>query len=193
MKKINGKNVKVISWRNKNHKLKQVDNNHLGNTHPGDGSRFRGRGFLQNTGRANYENITKKIRQYNRNIDLIKNPTDLTNVAIAFEVAAFTFMDDNLIPVAEHVDTTRAQSIYNTNHKITYKINGGFNQVQERLDAYVSALSIMGCLNQPIKDDPSKWRIAKALKQSQDAEKKPKALPASPNAAQKRVARAVAA
>lgn len=199
IKTINGKKVKVTSWRNKNHKIKQVDNNHLGNTHPGDGSLFRGRGFLQNTGRANYENITKKIRQYNRNIDLIKNPTDLKNVAIAFEVAAFTFMDDNLIPVAEHVDTTRAQSIYNTNRKITHTINGGFNKVKERLDAYVSALSIMECLNQPIKDDPSKWHIAKALEKLQAVEKKPKALPDGKNmslsnheTAKDRVTRAVA-
>lgn len=120
-------------------------------------------------------------------------------MSIAFEVAAFTFMDDNLIPVAEHVDTTRAQSIYNTNRKITHTINGGFNQVQDRLDAYVSALSIMGCLTQTIKDDPSKWHIAKALKKLQDAEKKPKALPDGKNmslsnheTAKDRVNRAVA-
>lgn len=41
----------------------------LGNTRPGDGARFRGRGFLQLTGKYNYHQIGKMI-----NLDLVNNP-----------------------------------------------------------------------------------------------------------------------
>lgn len=41
----------------------------LGNTQPGDGARFAGRGYVQLTGRANYDRAGKAVRQ-----DLLGNP-----------------------------------------------------------------------------------------------------------------------
>lgn len=41
----------------------------LGNTQPGDGARFKGRGYVQLTGRANYTRIGNQIH-----IDLVHNP-----------------------------------------------------------------------------------------------------------------------
>lgn len=51
----------------------------LGNTQPGDGAKFRGRGFVQLTGRANYTTYSERI-----GVDLLTQP-DLAN---APEVAA---------------------------------------------------------------------------------------------------------
>jgi putative chitinase len=41
----------------------------LGNNQPGDGRKYKGRGFIQITGRANYTALSKKF-----NVDLIGNP-----------------------------------------------------------------------------------------------------------------------
>lgn len=41
----------------------------LGNTEPGDGARFKGRGYVQLTGRANYTRIGNQIQ-----VDLVHNP-----------------------------------------------------------------------------------------------------------------------
>lgn len=51
----------------------------LGNTRPGEGSRFKGRGFVQITGRRNYTDWSKRL-----GIDLVAHPEK----AAEFEIAA---------------------------------------------------------------------------------------------------------
>ena len=55
----------------------------LGNTQPGDGFRFRGRGYVQITGRANYERIGRLL-----GVDLIGNPEQALDPEIAYRIAA---------------------------------------------------------------------------------------------------------
>jgi hypothetical protein len=55
----------------------------LGNTQPGDGFRFRGRGYVQITGRANYERIGRLLE-----VDLIGNPEQALDPEIAYRIAA---------------------------------------------------------------------------------------------------------
>lgn len=57
-------------------------NKYLGNEKPGDGYRYRGRGFIQLTGKANYENIGKMI-----NVDLVNNPDYALDPKYAFDIA----------------------------------------------------------------------------------------------------------
>lgn len=53
----------------------------LGNTQPGDGRRFKGRGYIQLTGRANYRDAGKAI-----GVDLEKNPDRVLDAEVAAEV-----------------------------------------------------------------------------------------------------------
>lgn len=53
----------------------------LGNTHPGDGARFAGRGYVQLTGRTNYQFFTEKL-----GVALVDNPDLAMEPTIAYRV-----------------------------------------------------------------------------------------------------------
>jgi putative chitinase len=55
----------------------------LGNTQPGDGVRFAGKGFVQLTGRANYAKATQKLRALGYDVDLVANPDQALRPDIA--------------------------------------------------------------------------------------------------------------
>lgn len=60
----------------------------LGNTQPGDGRRYKGRGFVQITGRANYGTYGQKI-----GVDLVGNPDLALDPSVAARVLALYFRD----------------------------------------------------------------------------------------------------
>ena len=60
----------------------------LGNTQPGDGPRFKGRGYIQLTGRWNYGHFGKKV-----GVDLISNPELAASPDIAAAIAVQFYKD----------------------------------------------------------------------------------------------------
>jgi predicted chitinase len=60
----------------------------LGNTEAGDGYKYRGRGFIQLTGRANYQRYGEKL-----GVDLVNSPDLAMNAGIAAKVALLYFKD----------------------------------------------------------------------------------------------------
>jgi putative chitinase len=57
----------------------------LGNTQPGDGWRFRGRGYVQITGRANYARMSKLLG-LGPDADLEQDPDQALRPAIAYQI-----------------------------------------------------------------------------------------------------------
>jgi len=67
-----------------------------GNTAPGDGYKYRGRGFNQITFKSayqRYQDILKTQGKLQKNIDLINNPDQLNDVDIAAEAAVLFFIN----------------------------------------------------------------------------------------------------
>jgi predicted chitinase len=84
----------------------------LGNTQPGDGYRYRGRGFIQLTGRANYRNYGKAL-----GLDLEGNPDLALDPATAARVLALYFRDHNVSGAADAGNWTLVRKL----------VNGGLN------------------------------------------------------------------
>lgn len=89
----------------------------LGNTVKGDGAKFKGRGYIQITGRANYTELSKAL-----NIDFVNNPELLEQEANAI-LSALWFWDKKKLNIFADEDNIST---------ITKRINGGFNGIQER-------------------------------------------------------------
>ena len=89
----------------------------LGNTQAGDGRRFKGRGPIQLTGRANYSRVGRKI-----GIDLERNPQIVGHPSIGLLVGCVYWSDRSLNAKADADDLMG----------LTRAINGGANGLEDR-------------------------------------------------------------
>lgn len=99
----------------------------LGNTQPGDGRRFKGRGPIQITGRANYRKFGQII-----GVDLITEPTLAARPDIGMRLALAYWTDRRLNAKAD-ADDVRG---------VTRAINGGFNGLADR-QKHLSAMKAL--------------------------------------------------
>ncbi len=90
----------------------------LGNTQRGDGVRYKGRGVIQLTGRANYRNYGRAL-----GIDFERSPDIVATPSIGMLVACKYWSDKGLNALADIGDI----------QTITRRINGGLNGYNDRL------------------------------------------------------------
>ena len=90
----------------------------LGNVKAGDGKRYRGRGPIQITGRANYEKYGKKL-----GIDLVNKPELAETPEVGVKIAILYWSDHGLNALADKDDI----------RGITKRINGGYNGLNSRI------------------------------------------------------------
>jgi len=89
----------------------------LGNTQAGDGVRFKGRGLIQITGRANYTAVGKAL-----GVDFLSSPELLETPQYAVISACWFWNSRNLNVLADKDDFLG----------ITKKVNGGTNGLSDR-------------------------------------------------------------
>ena len=100
----------------------------LGNTQPGDGARFRGRGLIQITGRSNYRACGKAL-----DFDFEGNPSALERREYAARSAGWFWRSHGCNELADAGDFA----------KITRTINGGLNGQADRLALWESARKVI--------------------------------------------------
>lgn len=100
----------------------------LGNTRPGDGAAYHGRGIVQLTGRANYRAYGLAL-----GLDLEGDPDQVADPAIGLLVACHFWKSHGLNELAD------ADNI----EKITRKINGGDNGLADRKNQTLRAKALI--------------------------------------------------
>jgi len=104
----------------------------LGNTEPGDGRKFRGRGFIMITGRYNYKEAGEYI-----GVDLVNNPELAAMPTVAAKLAAWYWTTRNL---GKYADGT-----FYGHSRISISINGGLIGFADRANKLEKAMRQFGC------------------------------------------------
>lgn len=105
----------------------------LGNTQPGDGVRYKGRGLIQLTGRANYAHYGNVL-----GLDLIGDPDIAAQPAISLKIACEFWKEHGLNAFADADDI----------ETITRRINGGLNGLTNRRNYLTRAKAVLGVSGQ---------------------------------------------
>lgn len=119
----------------------------LGNTQPGDGVKYKGRGIFQTTGRANYLQLGIKKGQTNL---FVNAPELLEQPEYAVWSACEYWKTRGLNDIANHADTDILKKKYRGNiinvspvEFISLAVNGGYNGMEERKIFFKRARAVL--------------------------------------------------
>lgn len=101
----------------------------LGNTQPGDGRRYKGRGWVQLTGRGLYDAAGKAL-----GLDLVGDPELAARVEVSARVAAWYWRTHGCSEAADRDDL----------EGVTRRINGGLNHLEMRRARLAHAKAALG-------------------------------------------------
>lgn len=110
----------------------------LGNIHPGDGPKYKGRGFIQLTGRANYQHYGAQL-----GIDLINNPDLALDPGTSALILALYFKQRGAVDFARAGNWT----------SVRISVNGGLNgwsrfwQIVQALEADTPPVPLLKVIN----------------------------------------------
>jgi putative chitinase len=117
----------------------------LGNTEPGDGRRYLGRGFIQNTGRANYRRLTQRLRErFAGAPDFEANPEALEDIEWAAIAAADYWDMRGLNAMADAGQFDRISKAINLGNPDSRREPNGAADRRRRLAQAQQALLVFG-------------------------------------------------
>jgi len=100
----------------------------LGNTEPGDGAKFRGRGFIQITGRWDYEHFGSEL-----GVDLVGNPDLALGPDVSADILALYFKE-------RHIPFYADQQNW---EMVRRRVNGGLTGMPRFMDAVTKLVSAL--------------------------------------------------
>jgi putative chitinase len=100
----------------------------LGNIHPGDGMKYKGRGLIQITGYANYKAVSDALHY-----DFVSKPQDLEKPTAAAMSAGWFWKKHGLNELADGGQFTL----------ITRRINGGLNGFEQRAKFWMRCKDVL--------------------------------------------------
>ena len=101
----------------------------LGNTHPGDGPKYKGAGVIQLTGRSNYQAFSDFIHDPN-----VMNGVDYVSTNYPFSSAGFWWHNNDMNALCD-----RGASV----EQVTERVNGGTNGLADREAYYQKACQVI--------------------------------------------------
>ena len=120
----------------------------LGNTHPEDGIKYKGRGLIQITGRNNYQWLSNSFK-----IDFVNSPEKLggknasncsaEQFEYATRSAGWFWKNNELNEVADRIDLSEPideGANLGFYRLLTRKINGGYNGLNDRISKFQAGL-----------------------------------------------------
>lgn len=105
----------------------------LGNTQPGDGRRYKGRGLIQLTGRHNYRTVGRAL-----GLPLESNPELALNPYNSAKIAGYFWRSRNL---NRYADWNSIKGF----RRVTRLVNGGYNGWSDRLRHWNHIRTVLGC------------------------------------------------
>lgn len=124
----------------------------LGNTQPGDGRRYKGRGPIQLTGRANYRAAGRAL-----GLNLEENPYQAARPPVGFRIAGWYWRSRDLNALADGENF----------REITRRINGGYNGWADRVERLQRARKVASLLL-PSPPNPLTAKERKAVRRWHD-------------------------
>ena len=100
----------------------------LGNTHPGDGPKYKGAGVIQLTGRCNYQAFSDFIHDPN-----VMNGVDYVSTTYPFSSAGFWWHNNDMNALCDRGASVEA---------VTRRVNGGTNGLGDREAYYQKACQV---------------------------------------------------
>ena len=101
----------------------------LGNTQPGDGRKYKGAGFIQLTGRANYSDFSKYM-----NDPKVMDGVDYVALNYPATSGGFWWHNNNMNALCDKNPSVE---------EVTRKVNGGYRGLEDRKKYYNRCLSVI--------------------------------------------------